>query len=177
LPLQGNWRNGGFTGSVGGSVPIALRSPSYRFPLEFAPLEWKTSSDDLPFAANGLLKLLTTKQGLLPRAEGELRLKQFGIDLPGGRAQLEPQPIRLAAQFRNNLELTLRSPGSTQPVRFTQNRWQGNLAMPYSLWDTSGMARVTLEGPFEDRDWTDPSFKLETSGPLRSIGRRARSWI
>jgi hypothetical protein len=174
LPLQGNWRNGGFTGSVGGSVPIALRSPSYRFPLEFAPLEWKTTSDDLPFTANGLLNLLTTKQGLLPRAEGELRLKQFGIDLPGGRAQLEPQPIKLAAQFRTaptnpGLELTLISPGSTQPVRFTKNRWQGNLAMPYSLWNTTGNARVTLEGPFEGRAWTDPNFKLETSGPLKAL--------
>jgi hypothetical protein len=173
LPLQGNWRSGGFTGSVGGSVPIALRSPSYRFPLEFAPLEWKTTSDDLPFAANGSLKLLMTKQGLLSRAEGELRLKQFGINLPGGRAQLEPQPIKLAAQFRTaptnpGLELTLRSPGSTQPVRFTKNRWQGDLAMPYSLWDKTGTARVTLEGPFEDRAWTDPNFKLETSGPLQA---------
>jgi hypothetical protein len=72
IPLQGNWQNGGFTGTLGGSVPMSLRSPSYRFPLEFAPLEWRTTSDDLPFVANGVLKLLTTKQGLLPRAEGEL---------------------------------------------------------------------------------------------------------
>jgi hypothetical protein len=173
LPLQGNWRSGGFTGSVGGGVPIALRSPIYRFPLEFAPLEWKTTSDGLPFAANGLLKLLTTNQGLLPRAEGELSLKQFGINVPGGRAQLEPQPIKLAAQFHPastnaGLELTLISPGSTQPVRFTKNHWQGNLAMPYSLWDKTGTARVTLEGPFENRAWTDPNFKLETSGPLQA---------
>jgi hypothetical protein len=174
IPLRGTWRNGGFTGVIGGSVPLSLRSPSYRFPLEFAPLEWKTTSNDLPFAANGVLKLLTTKQGLLPRAEGELRLQQFGIDLPGGRAQLEPQPIKLAAQFRTapsntGLELTLISPGSTQPVRLTKNRWQGNLAMPYTLWDETGTARVTLEGPFEDRAWTDPNFKLETGGPLQAL--------
>ena len=174
IPLQGNWRNGGFTGTVGGSVPVALRSASWRFPLEVAPLEWRTSSSDLPFDANGVLQLLTTERGLLPRAEGEVHLRQFGIDLPGGRAELEPQPIKLAAQFRpapakSGLELTLTSPENDQPVRFTQNRWQGNLAVPYSLWDATGMVRVTLEGPFENRAWTDPNLKLETDGPLQAL--------
>ncbi len=165
LPFSARWlASGAFRGEVTAGLTVGLASPRWDFPLGVAPISLTSKDSSLPVSATGTLYLTN---GV--RAQGQINLKTYRLNVPGGTLSVPAQAFPFDLSATNGLKLRVLSQVSSQgtgtSATFDGKRWAGGLKLRYRAWDEDGQLNAAVTGVL-----ADPRLSLETSGQLNLQG-------
>jgi hypothetical protein len=157
LPMTATWlENNAFTGEIGGSIPVRIKSSKWLFPLETI-LELETLPSELPIRGQASFNLSSL------RGQGQLELLTYKQNLGNGEVLLQPQTMPFQVALQNGLRFRLENRAGA--LRFANDTWSGQLGLAYTAFNQAGTATTRVSGALGN-----PKLNLETTGLLQLRG-------